>query len=108
MSGFEVWLERLTLAEERVAAAIERLAELSRVYAEAAGAEVVRENRESPVMKAIRLLDEMGPGNIAEIARQAGVHKATLYRNQTFQKALAASRQRGVAEPRSAVRWDEM
>lgn len=54
-----------------------------------------REYAESPQSKAIRLLFELGPSNIREIARQAGVSKSALYRSMEFRETLA--RVRGAA-----------
>lgn len=110
MKGVKESLERLAVAEERVAAAIERLVEMSRVLvADSARSVAGRTDRESPIMAAIRIYVDEGGGSVTEIAQRVGVSRSKLYAHPAFQEAKRrVDRGNGDGIARSAVRADEM
>ncbi len=98
----------MVVAEERVATALEHLIQNSRnLVADAAMRSEVAESRKA---KAVRLLMEMGVGNITEVARAVGVTPKTLYRwteTRTVMEKLRAVEAWEARSPR-AVRRDEL
>jgi len=95
-------LERIATANERVATALEHLLRNSR---ELAGSARESEKAESKCLRAMRLLAEWGPDDLARIAEAVGVNRRTLNKWPAFMEAkerMVAARHWTPREPRAA------
>lgn len=107
MERIEGFLERLAIAGERTALALERL---SGKDWDTQSNPKGEPHKEPPKTKAIRLLIEKGTGNITAVAKEAGVHPKTLYKWPETQRVIQRLRAIEAWEVRNprAVRHDEV